>query len=49
MGNLLWVLVMLSACAASWYGPHWFGPVFVMWAWVFGTWWGYLTAMKEQP
>jgi hypothetical protein len=48
MGNLIWIWVMLSTCAAAWFGPHWLGPFVVMWSWVFGTWWGYLTAQGER-
>jgi len=48
-GNLLWIAILCAACTVTWFTPHQFAPVMVMLGWVFGTWWGYLTAYGERP
>lgn len=46
--NLLWLLIAIAGAAGVWFAPHAAAPVFVLNAWVFGTWWGYLTAYGEK-
>lgn len=46
--NLIWLVILVIGGMLTWYVPYQYAVLSFISAYVFGTWWGYLTALKEE-